>query len=187
MMQTNQNTMRINHKLEQWTTLVIPEIHENETYSISNFGRIKSFKCHKCGKIIKNPKLKGYEAIVVKLQNAKNTTKYIHKLVAEHFIVKDNTLQKYVIHKDFNKCNNHVSNLCWVTKQTMFAHQKVNPNYKRGIVSNAKLTEKDVKKLKLKLLKHQNKPSSIAKEFGITHTQLNRIRRGENWAHVKVG
>ncbi len=26
----------------------------------------------------------------------------------------------------------------------------------------------------------------IAKEFGITHTQLNRIRSGENWGHVKV-
>lgn len=187
MIQTNLNAMKINFKPEQWKTLVVPNIHENEKYSISNFGRIKSYKCHSNGKIIKNPNLKGYEALVIKLQNAKSTTKYVHKLVAEHFIIKENELQKYVIHKDFNKCNNHVTNLCWVTRQTMFAHQKVNPNYKRGSICNAKLTEKDVKKLKLKLLKNINKPSFIAKEFGITHTQLNRIRRGENWAHVKVG
>jgi hypothetical protein len=26
----------------------------------------------------------------------------------------------------------------------------------------------------------------IAKQFGITHTQLNRIRSGENWGYVKI-
>ena len=26
----------------------------------------------------------------------------------------------------------------------------------------------------------------IAKRFGISHTQLNRIRSGENWGHVKA-
>jgi len=26
----------------------------------------------------------------------------------------------------------------------------------------------------------------IAREFGITHTQLNRIRKGENWGHVTI-
>ena len=26
----------------------------------------------------------------------------------------------------------------------------------------------------------------IAKQFGITHTQLNRIRTGEDWGHVEV-
>jgi hypothetical protein len=179
--------MRNKYKLEQWKPLVISNVHENESYAISNYGRIKSFKCHPQGKIIKNPNLKGYEALVIKLKSSKSTTKYIHKLVAEHFIPKENELQKYVIHNDFDKLNNHISNLRWVTRQTMFAHQKINPNYKRGAISNAKLTEKDVKRLKLKLLKGLNKPSIIAKEFGITHTQLNRIRRGENWAHVRVG
>jgi hypothetical protein len=26
----------------------------------------------------------------------------------------------------------------------------------------------------------------IAKQFGITHTQLNRIRSGENWGYVTI-
>lgn len=26
----------------------------------------------------------------------------------------------------------------------------------------------------------------IAKEFGISEMQLNRIKRGENWGHIKV-
>jgi DNA-binding Xre family transcriptional regulator len=35
----------------------------------------------------------------------------------------------------------------------------------------------DRKKVKLKI---------IAKQFGISHTQLNRIKNGENWADVKA-
>jgi len=27
---------------------------------------------------------------------------------------------------------------------------------------------------------------TIAKQFGITHTQLNRIRSGENWKNVTI-
>jgi hypothetical protein len=186
-MQANLNTMKNLFKDEQWKTLFIPDVHEYERYEISNYGRIKSFKCQPQGKIIKNPNVKGYAVLVIKLMNKKSTTKYVHKMVAEHFLPRDNDLQQYVIHKDFNKSNNHITNLRWVTRQTMFAHQKVNPNYNRGMISNAKLSESEVIRLKMKLKKGKNRPSIIAKEFGITHTQLNRIKRGENWAHVKVG
>ena len=174
------------YKSEIWKKLVIPNLDDCEKYEISNFGRLKSYKKDSFGYILKNSKLKGYQALVVKLKNKKNTTKYVHKLVAEHFIPKDSPLQRHVIHLDFDKDNNHVSNLLWVTRQTMFAHQKINPNYKRGFLSNAILTEDDVIQLKLKLIRGENKPNKLAREFGITHTQLNRIRKGENWAHVKV-
>jgi hypothetical protein len=171
---------------EIWKKLSIPNLDPSEKYQISNYGRIKSYKKNPSGYIIKNTVLKGYQALVVKLKNRKNTTKYIHKLVAEHFLLKESTLQKYVIHLDFNKDNNHESNLLWVTRQTMFAHQKINPNYKRGFICNAKLTEDKVLDLKLKLIRGEKKANLLAKEFGITHTQLNRIKRGENWANVKV-
>lgn len=171
---------------EVWKKLTIPNLDGCEKYEISNFGRLKSFKKDPTGYILKNTRLKGYQALVVRLKNHRNTTKYVHKLVAEHFIPKDSSFQRHVIHLDFNKDNNHVSNLIWVTRQTMFAHQKINPNYKRGFISNAKLTVDDVIQLKLELIRGQNRPNSIAKEFGITHTQLNRIKNGENWKHVKV-
>jgi hypothetical protein len=171
---------------EVWKKLKIAKLDKSELYEISNFGRIRSFKKTKEGNIIKNSLLKGYEVIGVKLTRNKRTTKYIHKLVAEHFLPKDNELQTCVIHLDFEKRNNHISNLIWVTKETMFAHQKINSNYKRGTISNAKLSETDVMRLKMKLKRGKNKLYILAKEFGITHTQLNRIRSGENWSHVKV-
>jgi hypothetical protein len=171
---------------EHWKKLVIEGLAQEETYEISDYGRIKSFKSDPNGQIINGSLLKGYHILNVKLTTGKRTTKYIHKLVAEHFIDKESPHQLYVIHVDFDKNNNHVNNLRWVTRQTMFAHQKINPNYKRGTINNAKLTETQVIRLKKKLKKSKNPLYKIAKEFGITHTQLNRIRRGENWGHIKI-
>jgi hypothetical protein len=99
----------------------------------------------------------------------------------EYRISKDH---KFVIHLDFVKDNNHCQNLEWVTHEEMYAHHKNNPNYKKGVVRNSKLTETDVIRLKKKLGRNKNKLYKIAREFGITHTQLNRIRSGENWGHI---
>lgn len=186
---SRENLNKVHQELigEIWMPLLVEGMAENEKYKISNFGRIKSFKLDKeNGSIIKGSILKGYKILNIKLENEKRTTKYVHKLVAECFIPKDNDLQQYVIHLDFDKINNHVDNLKWVTHETMFAHQKINPNYKRGTVNYSKLTETDVIRLKKKLKRGKNKLYKLAKEFGITHTQLNRIRRGENWGHVKI-
>ncbi len=186
---TNNTIHKVHQELirEDWKTLRIQGMDESEMYEISNYGRIKSFKVNKTeGSIIKGSTLKGYKILNIKLENGKRTTKYIHKLVAETFIPKDNPMQQYVIHLDFDKNNNHTENLKWVTQETMYAHQKINPNYKRGTINYAKLTETDVIRLKKKLKRGKNKLYKLAKEFGITHTQLNRIRKGENWGHVKV-
>ncbi|OFX27343.1 MAG: hypothetical protein A2041_08975 [Bacteroidetes bacterium GWA2_31_9b] len=181
------NTIYSHLTHEIWKPLVINEMAESENYSISNYGRIKSYKVDKeNGLILKGSVLKGYKILNIKLKNDKRTTKYIHKLVAEHFLLKDNTIQDYVIHLDFDKSNNHVENLKWVTQSTMFAHQKINPHYKRGTINYSKLSETDVIRLKIKLKRGKFKLYKLAKEFGITHTQLNRIRKGENWGHVTV-
>jgi hypothetical protein len=134
---------------ELWLPLTIVGMSKNENYSISNFGRLKSFKVNKeDGLIINGSTLKGYKILNIKLENGKRTTKYTHKLVAESFISKEDNLQQYVIHLDFNKANNHTNNLKWVTSETMYAHQKINPNYKRGTINHSKLTETDVIRLK---------------------------------------
>lgn len=171
---------------EKWKKIVFEGMAESEIYFISNYGRVKSYKTSENGVLVNGSLLRGYKILTIKLDSNKNTTKYIHKLVAEAFIPKEHEMQEHVIHLDYNKMNNHTSNLKWVTKQTMYEHHKLNPNYKKGVINNAKLTETEVIRLKLKLKRGKNKLYKIAKEFGITHTQLNRIRSGENWGHIKV-
>lgn len=173
----------------QWKTLAVEGMDASQKYEVSNYGQIRSFKYHSKGKTLKNARLKGYKTITLRMENGRFTTKYVHKLVAELFLERESEQQNCVIHLDYNKNNNCASNLMWVTRQTMFMHHKFNPNYKRGNVTNSKLTEEQVKLLKLKL-NYRNRLTTrigdIAREFGITHTQLNRIRRGENWAHVTM-
>ncbi len=172
---------------EKWKPVYFEGIDPNEKYEVSNYGRVKSYKVNKDkGNIINGASLKGYKVLNIKLDSGKRTTKYVHKLVAENFLNKESELQEHVIHLDFDKQNNYYKNLRWVTKETMFEHQKINPNYKRGTINYSKLTETDVIRLKKKLKRGKNKLYKLAKEFGITHTQLNRIRSGENWGHVKI-
>lgn len=172
---------------EKWKKLNIPQLHPEEQYLISNYGRIKSFKRNKEeGELIQGGTLKGYSCLSIKLKNGRRTTRYLHKLVADSFLSKDNEKQEHVIHLDYDKSNNHVDNLRWVTRPTMFAHQKLNPNYANKRMYNAKLTEDQVVKIKKMLKKNDKQLYKIAEEFGITHTQLNRIRSGENWSHIKV-
>lgn len=172
---------------ELWKRVICDDLSESEIIEVSNHGRIRSFKSKKEGGIILNGfLLRGYRAITLKNKSGINATKYIHKLVAEAFIPKDHELQQYVIHRDFNKVQNHVDNLAWVTKQTMYEHHKMNSNYKKFKINNSKLSETEVIRLKMKLKRGKNKLYKIAKEFGITHTQVNRIKNGENWSHIKI-
>ncbi|MBI9067777.1 MAG: HNH endonuclease [Salinivirgaceae bacterium] len=171
---------------EQWKTVSIPNMDPTEDHQISSFGHLKTRR--KSGEyfIINPSKIKGYPILNIKLESTRRTTRYIHKLIAEAFINKTSEDQTYVIHIDYNKENNQLSNLKWVDRTELFQHQAKNPNYKKGIIRYSKLTETDVIRLKKKLKRAKNPLYKIAREFGITHTQLNRIRSGENWGHVVV-
>jgi hypothetical protein len=115
---------------------------------------------------------------------------YVHKLVAEHFVKRDQPDQTFVIHLDHDKQNNYYPNLRWVTKDEMIEHNRNNPSLKNRQLPrqtrNYKLTESKVRIIKKLLLNDKNRLKMIAKQFGITHTQLNRIRSGENWKHVTI-
>lgn len=59
--------------------------------------------------------------IISLLKNNIRKSYYLHRLVAEHFLSNPNKYEK-VNHKDFDKKNNNIDNLEWVT-------QKENVNY----------------------------------------------------------
>lgn len=178
---------------EKWKPVWFEGINEEEKYEVSDFGRIRRFKKEiKDWKVLKAQLVNGYRYFTFKsnIDWKHKKTKIVHKIVAGAFCDRPSEDYTYVIHLDFNKENNQVENLKWVTKDLLNEHHKDNPNYKaidrKGRITNAKLTETDVIRLKKKLRRGKNKLYKLAKEFGITHTQLNRIRSGENWGHVKI-
>lgn len=177
---------------EQWNKVIIPHKTTNTDYFISNFGRVKSVdQISTRERLVKgsvNPN--GSIRITIRLDN-KDKRKYIlvHRFVANHFLEKPSEECKFVVHLDFDKSNNHVQNLQWMTQKELNTHAKTSPLYKQAKGKRElhyKLTESKVKVIK-KMLQSENRTRLrvIAKRFGISHTQLNRIRSGENWGNVK--
>lgn len=178
---------------EEWKDVRFEKLSDNDNYQISNYGRVRIFKPEtKNWKILKSANVKGYRYFTFKsnIDWKHKVTKPVHRLVAELFCEKPSDKHNFVIHLNFVKDNNYYKNLKWVTQKELTEHNKVNPkvvnSHKKGRITNAKLTETEVIRLKMKLKRGKNKLYKIAKEFGITHTQLNRIRSGENWGHIKV-
>ena len=185
---------------EEWKHFTLPGMRDGETYEISTYGRVKHFNKKKkewqfLTTINQYKDKSGFE-YVNNFKRIKDTkvrvTESVHRLVAANYCERPSDNHKFVIHKDYNKQNNHKDNLKWVTQHELNLHNNENPKVKfargnrKGHITHAKLTETDVIRLKKKVRRGKNPLYKIAREFGITHTQLNRIRKGENWGHVKI-
>lgn len=173
-------------KNEIWKEISFEVEDEHPKYEISSHGRVKSYAIDKeNGRIMRGSNINGYLAIMVRFTNSKTRSYYIHRLVAETFIRRPSSEHNYVIHVDYDKQNNHRSNLAWVTEKELVDHNNQNPAVLKKRSTGYKLTESDVKVIKRLLRSNKTRLSMIAKRFKITHTQLNRIRSGENWGNVQ--
>lgn len=172
---------------EVWVDLKLEGFIQNNQYKISNYGRIKSHAFDKeNGRMLKGSIVGGYPAIVLRTPDNRSTTRYVHKLVAEHFVPKEDPLKNHVIHLDYAKMNNYFENLRWATLEETHIHAANNPTPRKVRRTGYKLNEAKVRQIKILLKKNKTRLKMIAKQFGITHTQLNRIRAGENWGHVTI-
>lgn len=186
---------------EKWVPIAFEGVENPPRYEVSNYGRLRSFqsaaavvnRVHAAdsakGTLIKGSVIQGYRSLNIR-SGGKAMNRYVHKLVAEYFLIPQKAGQTFVIHADHDKQNNVYSNLQWATKDEMVEHNRNNPNFKNRPLAqrtrNYKLTESKVIIIKKLLRSDKNRLKMIAKQFGITHTQLNRIRSGENWKHVTI-
>ncbi len=179
----------VNYWNEKWERINFPEFDNQIHYEISNYGRIKSFQNTQEGVLIQGSLIQGYQSLNVRFQN-KSVNHYLHKLVAKHFCQQNSPKDTFVIHLDYNKLDNRADNLQWADRSKVTEHNKNNPSVVNRLIplrtKNYKLTEGKVMLIKQMLKSDKSRLKMIAKQFGITHTQLNRIRSGENWKQVKL-
>ena len=172
---------------EEWKTIRFDnKIAQTETFKISNYGRVINCKDEN-EVLVKKTYINGYQALRLRLKEKRKwTSRYVHKIVAEHFLEQNNGI--YVIHLNYDKTDNHIKNLKWVTKKEKETHQFSNPEHKNKPrkITYSKLSEAKVKLIKRKLNapNRRTRLKMIAKQFGISTTQLNRIKTGENWGSV---
>lgn len=119
----------------------------------------------------------------------------VHRLVAAYFLEKPTQKETIVGHLDYDKLNNRVSNLKWMTPEENQTHQSKSPNViaekklrktkskQRNV--GLKLTSTQVMHIKLQL-KRARPVKQIAKQFKVSEMQIWRIKSGENWAHVTI-
>ena len=85
-------------------------------YQVSSHGNVKSLRS---GRFMK-PSGNTYKTVTL-TRNGTQTTKYVHRLVAEAFLENPNGC-KTVNHKDENKSNNAADNLEWCTHEQNCRH-----------------------------------------------------------------
>lgn len=111
--------------------LFVPVIGFEGVYEISNFGNIRSltrlvktkkghYQTHNGKAYIPHDNGMGYKFLRL-YKNNKGHHRYIHRLVATHFIDNPEN-KKYVNHIDGIKSNNRVDNLEWCTAVENMAH-----------------------------------------------------------------
>ncbi|WP_452230765.1 HNH endonuclease [Lacinutrix sp. MEBiC02404] len=176
---------------EHWQLISKDTWHSKEKYHVSSLGRVYSEKHQQLKLNFRCSVINGYEAFSAIKKTGKTDLVYVHRIMAKSFI--DNPEEKpFVIHKDFDKKNNEISNLSWATRKEVTTHNLKNPlviEGKRKRKKNTrhfKLSEAKVKMIKRKLFDPNRKTRMrlIAKQFGISEMQLYRIKSGENWGHV---
>jgi hypothetical protein len=184
----------MSNKKETWKTITIDGKKPTVAYAVSNHGRfgvmhngkveVRTFK-PTAGTYRYNTRQKGVNKAI-----------FIYKEVAKAFLPKPSTKQKFIIHKDHNYLNDHVSNLKWATMEEHRAHTTNSPasilSRKRKAITKSThakvLSEKMVRELKTKIWDPKRKLSfkQLAEKYGVSEMQIYRIKSGEFWYHIKV-
>ncbi len=98
-------------KGEKWSRIESYGSEIARQYLVSNFGRIYSITRQRMLKPMPTNKSFLYIHLFIR---GKKVTAYIHKLVAEHFVSRNDSAKKMILFKDSNNQNCRATNLIWV-------------------------------------------------------------------------
>ncbi len=163
-------------------------------YAISSHGRAASYydEVYQNGKILEGSLTSGYKTLNLHI-DGNNGTIYFHREVARLFNKKNSPKEKFVIHLNHNKTDNHAKNLKWASQQSVSEHQQKSPEkiaYKKiqhSRTKGLKLTLSQVRAIKTTISNPRRKLTykQIAEKYKVSEMTIYRIKSGENWGNVK--
>lgn len=167
-------------------------------YQVSNKGNVRSLdrvieysdgrKSRHRGRQLKHLTCKEGYLKVNLWKNNKMEKSLIHTLVAKHFLQGDYKDGYVVNHIDFDKTNNKVENLEWVTQYDNVHHtDRAGRRAYGNEVSSAKLTDEKVRYIRKHYKKRDKEfnTSTLAKKFDVAETLISRVVRHKIWKHVE--
>lgn len=162
-------------------------------YAMSSHGRAASYRkdIHLDGKLLEGSLTAGYRTLNLHIEG-KNGTLYIHREVAKLFIKKMSPKDKFVIHINHKKTDNHTRNLKWSSQKEAIVHQQKSPDklaYKKiqkSRTTGLKLNIAQVKSIKTLLENPDRKLTyrQIAEKNNVSPMTIYRIKSGESWSKV---
>ncbi len=162
------------------------DIPDYEGYQVSNKGNVKSLSYNRTGKegILKLCLCSmGYPIVSLGI-NGKMKSKRVHRIVAETFISNPEG-KPNINHINGIKTDNRMENLEWCTQKENVHHSEKNglAKHARGEkAGRSKITKVDAMEIKYG---HQGmKQKDIAEIYGISQSQVCRIRLGKLWGHI---
>ena len=174
---------------ETWKPIDFIDGIDADRYEISDHGRVRSW-VNSRGNRREAPKVTASRIntrrypIVTMHQKKVVFTKCVHRLVAMAFIPNPEGKPE-VAHNDGSRDNNHVSNLRWATRKENEAdklkHGRDNRGENHGM---RKLTETCVRKIRTRHAAGGVSQETLAKEFGVTPSNIGNIIRRRTWAHL---
>jgi len=155
----------------------------NNRYLVGNLGTIKHYKNGK-RKLRVNDF--GYLRIVLPMNN-KWKCKFVHRLVAEAFILNTDS-KPFINHKDGNKRNNVFTNLEWCTRQENQLHALRNKLYihAKGEDISKKLNNQKVIFMRSQRNFSPNFYRKMAAKYNISYGQVYKICRNTVWKHLPI-
>lgn len=116
----------------------------------------------------------------------------IHRMVARCFMKAPTSKQTVLAHLDFDKLNNRVENLKWMTPEENYPHRLNYPSVIKEMQErrfnrkgSTKLTVEQVMMIK-KLLNEGKPVKNMVKKFKVSEMQIYRIKWGENWGDIEA-
>lgn len=188
---------------EEWVTIdftdpelgLSPEHQVKTAYEVSNWGNLKSHAYGKSRQIKGTLSKQGHRFldVVIGWSDEKKRTirkKYpVHKLVAYYFVKNEEPETKHsVIHKDYDKQNNHYSNLKWVDAHESGMHawnnedRETRLNFLKITNKKNKLSPEKAEAIRRRYSRGNSTMKQIAKQYGVSEMQISRVVRGENWS-----
>lgn len=164
----------------EWRPVVTDRIPEG-LYEVSEYGDVWSVRR---GKILShNLDRDGYHRAHVTYER-KQQTLSVARLVGMAFIGSppENMKEPTIDHIDFNRENNHYSNLRWVEKSTN-SSERLNIGVGEQN-SRAILTESDVKYIYKLFDDGVLTNEQIGRGFGVAPQTIANIKKGKTWKHL---
>jgi tryptophan 2,3-dioxygenase len=143
-------------------------------YTVSNLGNVRGPK----GLLKPTPNNCGYLRVALSIKT-KQTKRFVHRLVAEAFVVGDVTLQ--VNHKNTDRTNNESTNLEWLSGYENRQHA-----FTVGRVKGSMLEQEAALKMRAELYTTLLSDRALGLQFGATREQVRNARRYHRIPRIRL-